>query len=241
MNLNSQSEAKRIWDSYMTEATKFTHPVQHFRLTDIFGLTTDLLREAINCYANGLANSTVVMCRSTIDTGIFEYLEHEIVPAHDDKGNVVPFYIIRRDRITNRSGKYFEDWKKISNAIKKSDLFTPEELDTKLKQIYELRDKGNFVAHLFQRSQEEADIAVKNLTIMTWLKDNIDISNIKRWGFTEGDITDARRMLENNESANYKKFTSIEEAGETLQKTVDIILDILSRFVKNHDKYLDRV
>ncbi len=241
MNTDYQNEAESIWDSYLTEATKFIYKGQPVTFRHLFRLTTDLLGETINCYANGLTDATVIMCRSTIDACIFEYLELEIIPGYSDKGNVSPFYIIRRDKIMNKNGRYLKNWKQISEAIKKSDLFGKEEVETKLNEIYEVRDRGNFVAHLFQRSQVEADKATRLLTVMTWLKDNIEIANIRQWGYTDEDISNARKMLEKNEcslTVPYRVFAPIVEAKETLEQTIGIILDTFSRFAKNHGKYL---
>ncbi|MGC8618743.1 MAG: hypothetical protein ACP5UZ_08445 [Thermoplasmata archaeon] len=242
MHSSYHVEAETIWNSYIIEASKPLYGIRWQTFQDLFPVTTVLLWEATRCYANALPNATVVMCRGVVDASIFEYLQLQIILVRSDKGDIVPVYSIRRDRITNKNGKYLENWKEIKLAIEKSDMFMTDEWKVKLNEIESLRDKGNFAAHLFPRSQKEADIATRLLLVVTWVKDGVDISNIKKWGYTDEDIQSARQILEKDKTGTnitYKRFTTIEEAGDTLKHTTSFVLDIQSKFKRKQDRHLN--
>jgi hypothetical protein len=131
-----EKDIERIWNELAS--------TRGFRETYLLlAPAIDLFREALSCYQNGAYMATVLMCRACIETSIYLLTTRRRIKWREDLEMVqevkVDYDLIRAE------------WKCILCRAK-SDGYINDEIERELREI---REFGNFVAHYGQRFDKE--------------------------------------------------------------------------------------
>lgn len=163
-------------------------------------LTFKLIGEIINCYSQGLYDAVAILCRSAIDSSVYlacvwarnkvnkETYEYRI-PKPFEPGDEVP-------------------WWKLKHESVKLGFLSNEVLD----EIEEVRDLGNFAAHIGERQLKE---------MRRWSNKNSGtIKTILKRGL-KGFPSSPRDYPK-----GYKLYTSKNEAYHAIASTVDFLIKL---------------
>ncbi len=197
-----------LWEVNMQDINKFKEINFAQLLNDLYDhyaenrnpfdyLSSKLVGEAIKCYAEGLYDAVVILCRSVIDSST--YLA--CVWARNESNKETYEY---------RVPKPFEpgdevDWGK----LKKKTIELGILLKKAFKNIEKVRDYGNFAAHIGERQLKEmTEWSKKNRALIRdVLQKGVKGLNMSPRGYPKG----------------YKLYTSKNEAYYALDMTVDFL------------------
>jgi hypothetical protein len=136
-----ERDLEAVW-SFLTSTNGYreTYP--------LLSLAVDLFREAMCCYQNGAYMATALMCRACVETAIYLLTSRDITKWFEDGvvGEMeVDLSLVRAE------------WKCV---ICKAKIlgYIESELE---RQVNEVREAGNFVAHYGQRYDREVEKAIK--------------------------------------------------------------------------------
>lgn len=197
-----------IWQVIESEIGEFKEVYidEHFKdLSDYYGqnrnpfedLTFKLIGEVINCYKEGLYDAVVILCRSAVDSSV--YLACVWTRNKVDK-----------DKYEYRSPKPFEPGAEVSwGKLKDESIRLGFLSNNVLNDIEEVREMGNFAAHIGERQLKE---------MTKWSKKNrVLIRNILQKGVK------VLNVLPRDYPKGYKLYTSKNEAYYAIDMTVDFL------------------
>lgn len=142
-----KTEIKDLWGSLVKK--------DYYTATDmIFHDSYSLIREALNCYSSCAYMATALLCRSVIESSIYNMAA--AVSIEWDKSEKM----IGQIRYSSRF-RYIKDYK---NALKEVMSKYPK-LEQNSKKIKTIRDEGNFVAHYSSNVESKIRKGISNYKI----------------------------------------------------------------------------